>query len=201
MTPSIQQVLAVILLQAGMIIFPGSDWFLVLRHTSQKGIRSGVFVAVGLGIGSLCITLLAIAGLHSIFVRFPIIIDIIRYIGITWLIWQAIITFFPKHFDKNDGTDKRLTSPLLSGFMNHVLNVEMVLFYIVIISQLAQSASYSLQVITAFEMAIFTAGWFVFVAHASQRILVVEKILSHPAARIIIGILFLVSAFTLFTAK
>lgn len=201
MMPSIQQVLAIILLQAGMIIFPGSDWFLVLRHSSHKGIRNGTLVAIGLGMGSLCITLLAIAGLNTIFVTHPFIIEVIRYLGIIWLVWQAIITFFPKHFNKKTSVNLRLTSPLLSGFMNHVFNVEMILFYIIIISQLAQTANYPLQIITAFEMAVFTASWFVFIAQASQRIKVIERILSHPAARIIIGILFLVSAFTLFSGR
>lgn len=183
-----------------MIIFPGSDWFLILRYSSQKGVRNGAIVAIGLGLGSLFITLLAIGGLNSLFVAYPNLIQIIRYLGVAWFIWQAIITFFPHKFSPTEASNKKLDNPLLSGFINHAFNVEMILFYIAIISQLTKSSGYPLQITAAFIMAAFTVGWFIFIAQASQRVKIVEKILSYPVARIIIGVLFLVSAITLYLA-
>jgi len=44
MSGSLQQAVVIALLQAGMIIFPGSDWFLMFHY--------GSLVAIGLGLDS-----------------------------------------------------------------------------------------------------------------------------------------------------
>ncbi len=180
-----------------MIVFPGSDWFLVLRHASREGTRSASIVAIGLGLGSLLVTLLAIGGLNSLFAAYPFLIKVIRYLGAAWLLWQAIVTFFP-HVATQNGANSKSSKPLLAGLVNHALNIEMILFYIAVISQLsAKSVNIPFQIGTAIEMAFFTALWFIFIAHASQKIKKVEAALNHPAVQIIIGILFLLSAYSL----
>ncbi len=197
MENSLQQIIAVVLLQAGMIVFPGSDWFLVLRHSSQEGSRNGSLVAIGLGLGSLLVVILAIFGLSVFFDYFPSAAKVIRYLGAAWLIWQAVICFFP-HVAKSGGNKTQTISPLLAGFINHTVNIEMVFFYIAVISQLGSNGvDLSFQLAVALEMGLFTALWFIFIAQASQKVMIIEKVLAQPLARIIIGILFLVSAFTL----
>ena len=197
MNHTLQQVVAVVLLQAGMIVFPGSDWFLVLRHSSERGTRDASIVAVGLGLGSLAVVLLTISGLNVILEVYPLIAKIIRYLGAIWLVWQAIICFYPR-MAKQKNKRVRSTSALLSGFINHSFNIEMVLFYIAVISQLnTHGTNIYFQIAVAVEMGLFTTLWFVFVAQVSHKVEIVEKILTRPIARIIIGILFLISAFNL----
>jgi threonine/homoserine/homoserine lactone efflux protein len=84
---------------------------------------------------------------------------------------------------------------LVTGFINHFINIEMVIFYIVVMSQLSsKNIATSLQFLLAVEMAVFTAIWFVLIAQFTVRIPNSEKVLNHIVTRIIFGALFLISA-------
>lgn len=183
-----------ILLQAGMIIEPGSDYALVMEAEGKRGKVAGVLTAIGLGLGALALLLISILGINSIFDHFPFLIVMIRYVGAAWLLWQAVICFFPKN-----GTKKlQIVGSLGAGFINHFINVEMIIFYIVVMSQLsAKNIATSLQLVVAAEMALFTTLWFILIAHLTGKIPNGGKILNHFAVRLIFGALFLFSAISL----
>lgn len=182
------------LLQAGMIISPGSDYALVMRTVGRQGKAAGVFTAFGLGLGALTLLLLSVFGINSIFTHYPFVTTAIRYAGALWLLWQAILCFLPK----TETVKSRQLGSFGAGFINHFINIELVIFYIAVISQLsARNISTSLQLLIAGEMAIFTSLWFVLIAHLTGKIPDGEKVLNHIATRLIFGTLFLVSAIAL----
>ena len=85
-----------------------------------------------------------------------------------------------------------------TGFTNHFINIEMVIFYIVIISQLSsRDVTTSIQLMIATEMALFTAIWFILISHLTGKIPNKDKVLDSLAIRITFGLLFLMSAVTL----
>jgi threonine/homoserine/homoserine lactone efflux protein len=186
--------IVVALLQAGMIIAPGSDYALVMRTVGKQGKVAGILTAVGLGLGALVLLLLSVLGINSLFTHYPFLATIIRYVGAAWLLWQAILCFLPK---TQTSKSRRLGS-FGAGFINHFINIEMVIFYIAVISQLSvNNVATSLQLLGAVEMALFTALWFILIAHLTGKIPNGDKVLNHIATRLIFGILFLISAITL----
>ncbi len=187
----LQPLVIVALLQAGEIIVPGSDYALVLRTVSRQGKASGVGAAIGLGAGALTLTMLAILGLSSLLQAAPILGAIIRYAGAAWLLYQAIISFLPRSVQ----TGHPKTGSFLAGLVNHVINIDMVIFYIAVIAQLNRgNVSQSLQYLVAVEMAVFTAVWFILIANLTGRIPHVERIFNAPLVRYVISGLFLISA-------
>jgi len=192
--PSASPIIVVALLQAGMIVAPGSDYALVMRIVGKQGKSAGTLAAIGLGLGAFALLLLSVFGINSLFIHYPSLITIIRYVGAVWLLWQAVLCFLPKR----GATKSRSIGPFGAGFINHFINVEMIIFYIVIISQLsARNITTSLQLVVAVEMALFTALWFILIARLAVKIPNADKVLNHIAARLIFGGLFLVSAVTL----
>ena len=186
-----QPLIIVALLQAGAIIFPGSDYALILRTVSKKGRAAGVVTALGLGTGALLLVILAIFGLSSLLVAAPSLGVIIRYAGAAWLLYQAVISFFPRPAK----TKRQRTGTFLTGIINHALNIDMVIFYTAVIAQLNRgNISQPLQYAVAAEMAAFTTLWFIFISSATSRIPRAEEILRAPPVRIVIGGLFLFSA-------
>lgn len=184
----------VMFLQAGMIITPGSDYALVMRTVAKKGKRAGILTAVGLGTGALVLFVLSVFGIDSLFLHYPLIATIVRFTGMAWLFWQTILCLLP---NKNSGEFRQLGT-FKTGFMNHFINIEMVIFYIAITTQLSvrNIGTYS-QLMIAFEMAIFTAIWFIIIAEFSGRIPHGEKILNHIIARILFSSLFFLSGIAL----
>ncbi len=186
--------IVVALLQAGMIIAPGSDYALVMRTVGKQGKVAGMLTAGGLGLGALALLLLSVFGINSLFTHYPVLARVVRYAGAAWLLWQAILCFLPK---QNETKSRKLGS-LGAGFINHFINMEMVIFYIAVVSQLsAKNITTSLQLIAAGEMALFTALWFVLIAYLTGKIPHGEKILNHIVTRLIFGVLFLISAISL----
>lgn len=184
-------IIAVAFLQAGMIISPGSDYALVMRTVGKQGKEAGILTALGLGVGAFALLILSIFGINSLFTNYPSLATIIRYIGAVWLLWQAILCFLPK----KESTKSHNIGSFGAGFINHFINIEMVIFYIVVMSQLSsKNISTSLQFLLAVEMAVFTAIWFVLIAQFTVRIPNSEKVLNHIITRIIFGALFLISA-------
>lgn len=189
-----QQLIIVALLQAGMIISPGSDYALILRTVSKQGKVAGMITAFGLGIGALLLIILAILGLSAVLAAAPSLNLIIRYAGAAWLLYQAVISFFPRSVKSNT----KKTGSFLAGVINHAINIDMVIFYIAVITQLNRgNVSQSLQYLLAVEMATFTALWFIFIASVTSRIPQSERILNSPIVRVVIGGFFVFSAVSL----
>lgn len=186
-------IVVVAALQAGMIISPGSDYALVMRTVGRKDKTAGIITALGLGFG-VVLLLLSVLGINSLFTHYPSLVTAVRYTGVLWLVWQAVLCFLPR---KNKSKSSKLGS-FGAGFINHFINIEMVIFYMVIISQLSsRDVSTSVQLMMATEMALFTVFWFVLVAHLTEKIPNSERVLNSITARLIFGGLFLISAVAL----
>lgn len=181
-------------MQAGMIIVPGSDYALVMRTVGRYGRVAGVLTALGLGVGALALLVLSIAGIDAVIESHPVILIVIKYVGACWLLFQAVVSFLPAR-----STSSAIRSgTFVAGFVNHFVNIEMVIFYIAVISQLnASDVSFYLQGLIALEMSIFTVLWFMIIAGATDSISNGQSILNSIAARMIFGALFLFSAVVL----
>jgi len=185
--------LIVVLIQAGFIVTPGPDFALILETVGEKGRSMGVTTALGIGAGCFALLVLSILGLNTLLAAFPVLNTIIRYVGAAWLLWQAVISFLPHPPRKRK--NKKRAWPFLHGFLNHALNIEVVLFYVAVISQVSsQHVAQGLQFLAALEMALFTVMWFTFVAYIAGKIPNNQRILNHVVVRVIISILFLLSA-------
>jgi threonine/homoserine/homoserine lactone efflux protein len=163
-----------------------------MRTVGKQGKEAGILTAMGLGVGAFALLILSIFGINSLFTNYPsLATTIIRYSGAVWLLWQAILCFLPK----KESVKSHNIGSFGTGFINHFINIEMVIFYIVVMSQLSsKNIATSLQFLLAVEMAVFTAIWFVLIAQFTVRIPNSEKVLNHIITRIIFGALFLISA-------
>lgn len=187
-------VIAVMLLHIVMIIAPGSDYALIMRTVGRQGKLAGVFTALGFGLGGLALLLIAILGINSLFYHYSFLMSVIRYMGAAWLLWQAVLSVLPER----DTKKLPKLGSFEAGFINHFINIEMVIFYIAVMGQLsARNISTALQLMTAVAMALFTALWFILVAYVTGKLPNGQKILNHLVTRLIFGALFLASAISL----
>ena len=188
--------LLVVCLQAAFIICPGPDFALVLRTVGKVGKLAGILTAAGIALGCLMLLTLSLFGLGTLIKTIPAIYDFVRLTGAGWLLWQAVISFLP-HLRKEKSSDRKASS-LVQGFLNHILNIEVILFYMAVISQVdAYPISLILKAIASIEMSLFTFLWFGFLSLVASKIPSSENILNHLFSRIVLGVLFLISAIEL----
>ena len=193
------QFLTVAILHAGFIMLPGSDFALIVRMTARRGPGAAMQVVWGLAVGSLLITCAAIVGLNTLVTSFPNSMNIIRFIGAGWLLWQAFLAFsvMPKRELKkhNHKTDATHLSPFATGVINHAVNGEALLFYGAVITQYStRSIPMPLEFVSALEMATMIALWFSIAVLIIQKLPHRTHVLTHPITRTIVGGLFLVAA-------
>jgi threonine/homoserine/homoserine lactone efflux protein len=80
--------MAIILLFA--VMSPGPDFLVVSTTALIRGRTAGIFVAAGIGTGSLSYAALCAAGLSTIFVRAPLMAVLMKTLGGLYLIGLAL---------------------------------------------------------------------------------------------------------------
>ena len=68
---------------------PGPSFILVAKTAVSKPFSEGIAVAIGLSLGAVFLTLLAILGLNALFVTMPILFSLFKALGAMYLIYLA----------------------------------------------------------------------------------------------------------------
>ena len=69
---------------------PGPSFILVAKTAVSKPFNEGIGVSIGLSIGAVCFTLLAIFGLYALFETVPFLYGIFKLLGGIYLIYLAL---------------------------------------------------------------------------------------------------------------
>ena len=68
---------------------PGADMMFCMGQGLRSGVRSAVAASAGISLGSLVHVALAGLGLGALVAAYPVAFDIIRWVGVAYLLWLA----------------------------------------------------------------------------------------------------------------
>ncbi len=71
---------------------PGNDMMFVIGQSLRGGVKTGLAASLGIATGSLVHLGLVALGAGVVLARYPLLFDIIRYIGAAYLVWLAVQT-------------------------------------------------------------------------------------------------------------
>jgi len=130
--PLIATVLAAHLLAA---ISPGPDFLLVSKHSLTYSRKTGIWTAVGVGLGIGIHIVYCLAGLAVIISKSILIFNIIKLLGAGYLVYIGIKSLRAKSVDMKIATSdkKKELSPLAAtkvGFLCNILNPKVTLFFL-----------------------------------------------------------------------
>ncbi len=110
-------------------LVPGPDMAMVMAASASRGLRAGIYTAVGISAARFLHVLGSGLGLAALFAKHPAFQDIIKLIGAAYLLylaWKIINT---------KGTKEKATSPspdfssdMVRGFLTNLLNPKALLF-------------------------------------------------------------------------
>ena len=134
---SFSEVLMFIGLVVGFAITPGPNMMLYLTHTFEYGRKAGWLTVAGITSAFVFHVTATVLGLTAILVALPATLDILRYIGIVYLLYLAftnlrIITWKAADPEK---AKKPLYYFYLKGLIVNLLNPGTVLLYFSLIPQ------------------------------------------------------------------
>lgn len=127
-------------LLAGILlnITPGSDTMYILTRTISQGKSAGAFSVLGIGTGSLIHTLFATVGLSAILATSAIAFNIVKYLGVAYLVYLGLKALFSKHENSVNSEEVKADENFKiyrEGILTNILNPKVALFFMSFLPQ------------------------------------------------------------------
>lgn len=167
------------------VMSPGPDFIMTMRNSLVYSRRSGIYSAIGLGLGILVHVAYCLAGIALIISQSILLFTIIKYLGAAYLIYIGIKSLRAKRNQQpgiigdNGHSDMTKWQAIRSGFITNATNPKATLFFLSLFTLVIEpSTPFAVKLIMGGEMAIATALWFSLIA-----VLVSHRIIRHRIAR------------------
>ncbi len=172
----ISVLLAFTLASVALVFMPGVDIFFVLSSSLTKGFKTGFYLSLGLASGIIVHTVLCASGVSLIVASSPILFNVVRIGGASYLAYLAFLTFRskPEVFSLSTGAEVQPFGKLyLRGFLMNVSNPKVIIFFLSFFPQFLRDGTVpawgQICVFGVILMMLSLSG-FTLVAFASEKI-------------------------------
>ncbi len=153
------------------VISPGPDFVMAVRHSILYSRRTGLFTALGFGLGVVVHITYCLIGLSAVIASSVMVFSIIKYIGAGFLIYIGIKALRSHGFSGNaslKGEHKRKDihpmKALKIGFLTNLLNPKATMFFLALFTQVIdQSTPFTIKLIYGITCFSIITLWFCFV--------------------------------------
>lgn len=156
--------------QALGVISPGPDFIMCVRNSLMYSRRTGVFTAIGFGLGVAVHVTYLVAGIAVIIARSLTVFAMIKYFGAAYLLYVGIRSIFARSFgvDMSPEKAKRDIPPLNAvgiGFLTNISNPKATLFFLGLFTLVVRPGTpWPVLAAAGIIMVVETILWFSFVA-------------------------------------
>ncbi len=167
---SITLIGAVTLVHLLAVISPGPDFVMACRNALLYSRKTGIWTAVGFGLGIAVHISYALFGLAWVVAQSVILFSVIKYLGAAYLIFIGVQSFLSKTktLEPDVVSKQKEISPLVAirmGFITNVLNPKATLFFLSLFTMVVgpEVSVFEMTVISIILIGI-TVLWFSLVA-------------------------------------
>ena len=128
-------------LLAGILLnlTPGADTMYIITRSISQGKRAGVYSVLGITSGGLVHTVFAALGLSILLAKSAIAFNIVKYVGVAYLVYLGIRMIIEKNNLFDSASQKMDSGSLLKiyrqGLFTNVLNPKVALFFLSFLPQ------------------------------------------------------------------
>lgn len=124
----------------GFVFIPGPAVLLTIARASSSGTRVGLATGLGIAVGDLIHTALAIVGISAIILASAFLFSLIKYLGAAYLVYLGIRAILEKAPLANGLQTSRLTAgqAFRQATLAEVLNPKSALFFLAFLPQFVQ---------------------------------------------------------------
>ena len=116
---------------------PGADMMFCLGQGLRSGPRAAVAASTGIGVGGMVHVTLAGLGLSAVIAALPWAFDVIRWIGVIYLLYLAWQAFYRSKETREAGRSMSARRAFGTGFAVSLANPKVILFVLAFIPQFA----------------------------------------------------------------
>lgn len=125
------------LIVTGFAILPGPSVLLTVARSASAGTRVGISISLGIAVGDLVHTALAVLGVSAILMASAIAFSIMKYLGAAYLIYLGLKAIFEPS-SRIDLPSSELITPkdaFRQGFICEALNPKSAMFFLAFLPQ------------------------------------------------------------------
>lgn len=160
--------LTILWLNGSILIIPGTNFLLIVRHATCHGRSVALICALGITVAIMLHVLVAYFFVGFILEKFPILFDIIKYTGVGFLIYLALRMLKSPISTQSCSllhtNKKNISSAFIEGFFVDLLNPFVIFFYVSLFTAIIKPSSSIIDSIP-YILTIFglTLSWFMLV--------------------------------------
>lgn len=126
-----------ILIVLGFVFIPGPATVLTVARATTSGTRVGVATGLGIAVGDLIHTALAVIGLSAIILASAFLFSVIKYLGAAYLVYLGLRALFAKVPDPTTQSTVPLSpsAAFRQAILAEVLNPKTALFFLAFLPQ------------------------------------------------------------------
>ncbi len=114
---------------------PGADMMFCLGQGLRSGPRAAVAASAGISLGGMAHVALAGLGLGALIAALPWAFDVIRWIGVAYLLYLAVQAWRSSNSDGEKGQGMRPMQAFRAGFIVNLTNPKVILFVLAFVPQ------------------------------------------------------------------
>src|SRR3989344_5515437 len=168
--PLITSILAAVVAHFLAVISPGPDFILVTRNSLVYSRKTGIYSALGLGLGILVHITYSLMGIAYLISKSVVIFSIIKFLGAIYLInigYHSLKSH--SHSEEKDALAKIADidkfSAIKMGFITNVTNPKATLFFLSLFTLvIKENTPLAIKLFLGIEMSLVTFLWFALVA-------------------------------------
>lgn len=175
-------ILTVALVHFLAVISPGPDFMMVTRNSLVYSRKTGIYTALGLGIGIWVHVIYSLIGIGFIISQSILLFNLIKYLGAAYLIYIGYKSLTSKSSkldlqNQEHKTDISTMSALKIGFITNATNPKATLFFLSLFTiVISPQTPLFVKLFMGIEMSVVTALWFIFVAYLVSHHLIKNKV-------------------------
>jgi threonine/homoserine/homoserine lactone efflux protein len=129
--------IAYVAIVLGFVFIPGPATLLTVTVATSSGTRVGVAAGLGIAIGDIIHTAMAVLGISAIILASALLFSLIKYLGAAYLIYLGLRAIFARKPVTLDGSASRLTvkSAFRQAILAELLNPKTALFFLAFLPQ------------------------------------------------------------------
>lgn len=159
-----------ILIHLLAMLSPGPNFIMAVRNSLTYSRKTGIFTAVGFGLGLIVHVFYCIAGLGIIIAKSILLFNVIKFLGAAYLIYLGVQSLrFKKDFVELNEQKHQQDIPALKairiGFLTNVLNPKSTLFFLSLFTfVIGPEVPLNIQLVISGVMVMNVMIWFSLVA-------------------------------------
>lgn len=116
---------------------PGTDTMYILSRSISAGRKAGILSVLGISSGAVIHTMLAAFGLSLILAKSAVAFNMVKYLGVVYLLYLGILTLIKKPKETTLASDAQASLKVIymQGLLTNLLNPKVALFFLAFLPQ------------------------------------------------------------------